>query len=163
MAYNDGLNEPEFIGQLILTNKTLSLRGTCVLLSNIIKFDQYGVPRACIVNNWHMLIAGIVICVFGPQFFWGLIFVIPAAGVIYAGIRERQKPELYGISLELTSGREYKLISRDIQGINLLVTRIKEAMRDERSLKYVVNFDRGKIIFNSDETRHLSNPAAEAV
>jgi len=126
MAASGVRNETESTGQLILTNKSISFRGTTILLPNIAKFEQYGITRTNTVSILHMIIATIVICIFIQYMFWGLLFVIPGALVIYWGIKERQRPDLYGITLELNSGYKYNFISKDANGIRSLYTKIKE-------------------------------------
>ncbi|MHA4811438.1 DUF6232 family protein [Flavitalea flava] len=151
-------NKQEYSGDLTLTNKTISFKGTTIQLKSIARFQQFELTRINSIGIPLMLVAGLAIIIFMNYLFWGLIFIVPAALIIYAGIKERQKPKLYEIVLELASGGLHNIVSADEQGIRSLYSKIKEAMQNEENpINYHLNFKSGKIDFNTGDTYNVKD------
>jgi len=163
MTANNSTDQSAFTGGLTLTNKAISFSETTIQLSNIAKFTKYDVVRRPSIRVRHMVIAAIVICIFLSYMYWGLVLVIPAAYVIYLGVKERQRPKLYALSLELNSGMKYFFASEDKEGIQLLYTRINDAIHAEAKVNYIVNFLSDKIEFNSGDTYNIDRSQAGAI
>lgn len=162
MSFRDA---KEFRGDLTLTNRTISFIGETVLLSNIAKFRQCQILRAYRFSIVHMVIAAIIIFIFYNRMYWGLLFVLPAAWVLYTGVSERLKPNLYALSLELNSGKTYDFSSTDEEGIRRLYSKLKELMNDnsDRQINYNYHFEGGKVVLNSGDTYNVNNSQVGAV
>ncbi|HEY4109973.1 DUF6232 family protein [Puia sp.] len=164
MAANNLGNPAEYTGKLTLTNKAMSFHGTTILLANISKFDQYGIVRTNKISMGLMIIAGIL-GFFAVQHLltWGPVVVIPAALILYLGIRERRRPNLFGLTLHLNSGERHNIISEDKEGIGRLYHLIGEAIHKDHPVSATLNFNPGRIDFYTGDTYNVSQSQVGAI
>jgi len=101
-----------------------------------------------------MVIAGFVALIFLQFMYWGLIFVVPAALVIFLGVKERQRPKLYSITLTLNSGHYYEIVSSDLDGIRALYDKIGEAIHQDAPVNTTFNFNGGKAVIHNGDKVH---------
>ena len=163
MAANNLSNPTEYTGRLNLTNKAMSFYGTTILLANISKFEQYGIIRPNRISTGLMIIAGFIALIFLRYWYWGLVFVIPAVLILYVGIRERRRPKLFGLTLNLNSGERYNLFSEDKEGIGRLYHLIGEAIHTDHPINAIMNFNPGKIEFNLGDTINVNHSQVGAI
>lgn len=118
-----------FMGDITFTEKTISWADTTILLSNVSQFKKYGVTRIYRINTIQLIVAAVA--ALASFFFlpYGLILLLPAAVILYIGIKERLRPKLYGLTIELNSGSEHYFLNTDLQSINDLFAFITEVIK----------------------------------
>jgi hypothetical protein len=139
---NDQNTQP-YQGSLIFTNQTLSFNGTTIQLRNVSRFSTIELIRRKRVTIPTMIIAGVI---FLLTFAFSLtIFYLIAAAIIAYGIYEYYIPKLYALVIEMNSGSQHLLSSKDKEGILEVHRRISEAMTSEQPVNTTVNFQSDKI------------------
>ncbi len=142
--------EKPYEGILSFTNKTISSSDTTILLNNVTKFEKYGLKNINRITLLQLAIAGAVFL--GSFFFmpWGIFTLVIAGLVLYAGIKERMRPDLYGLTIELTSGSQHHFLSKDLEGIKKLFAKIAEIVEREAPMHSTFEFHNNKVIHKGD-------------
>jgi len=118
-----------YVGSLSFTSRTISFLGHILLLTNVSKFEKYGMKYIPRITIFHMVISAIIFLVsLKVPMPYGLILMVVFGGIILLGIKERLRPKLYGLTIELNSGTRHTIYSRDHEGIDKVFKTLLEAV-----------------------------------
>ena len=140
-------------GSIEFKQRTISFTGTTLLLSNISKFEQYGLKYAYQITGF-LLAFSIIMAIVGLALMpYGLILTVIFGFIAFLGFRERSRPKLYGLTIQLNSGTEHTFLSKDQGGISRLFTLISNAVETNSPMNFNVSFqDKRVIVQNSPGT-----------
>jgi hypothetical protein len=135
-----------FMGAITFTDKTISWVDTTILLGNVSQFKKYGVTRIYRITTIQLIIAGVAALASFAFMPYGLILLVPAAFVLYVGIKERLRSKLYGLTIELNSGSEHYFLNTDLKSINNLFEFITEVIKQGQPFSATFTFVNNGII-----------------
>ncbi|RFM34673.1 DUF6232 family protein [Chitinophaga silvisoli] len=156
MRSNSNNPNSPYLGSLIFTNQTLTFYGTTIQLRNVSRFSTHEVIRRKRVTIPAMIIAGIIFLV---TFTYKITLLYLVAGAIVGyGIYEYFIPKLYALFIEMNSGSQHVLSSKDKAGIFEVHRRISQAMTSDTPVNTTVTFQSDKIVFGD----HINGDKYEA-
>lgn len=130
--------EEEFQGKIFFNKRTISFPGTTLYLKNIAKFEKYGLKYIYKVSTLSLIFSSIM-AIGGLKYApIGLVLTLFFGLNVYVGIKERLRPKLYGLTIELNSGTTQSFLSKDTQGINALFEAVIHAL--ENDVQIVADF-----------------------
>lgn len=103
------------------------------------------------------IIASIVCLIPFP---FGLIGTLIFGYIAYRGYKERRRPHLHGLTIELTSGSRHYFLSKDKNGVTKLLETITDAVESDVPINHTFIFEGDKIKgdkyeFNESEIEHV--------
>ncbi|MGN6435947.1 MAG: hypothetical protein ACTHMM_05410 [Agriterribacter sp.] len=136
-------------GDIYFKERTVVFSGTTILLKNVAKFELYGYKRTNKISGI-ALILSIVVAVTGLIYApYGLIFTAVFGLISFVGIKERLRPRLYGLTIELNSGTRHLFLNEDLNGVKALFEKLSYRIEKEEPL--AVSFaDKSVTIMNSN-------------
>jgi Family of unknown function (DUF6232) len=123
-----------------VTKKTVRFGSDVFQFRNVAGFgtaqiqNQNIVPILVIVG---FLLFGLTLLNFGNSG-WGWLLILAAIGGIVANFSQ---PERWGLKLYINSGDRIIFITKDIEGVKDIVTKLYEFMESESEDSYIVNID----------------------
>ncbi len=135
----------KFEGSLKFRNNTITYNGTTLLIKHVTKFEEYGVKYVnSISTGWYIFsfIAAIVCLIPFP---FGLIGTFIFGLIAYAAYKERRRPKLHGLTIELTSGSRHYFLSKDKKGVLVLLETIAYALENDQPINHTFIFEGDKI------------------
>jgi len=125
--------EPEnkpYQGEIVFHKKTISFRDTVILRQNITKVEKYGVKSVYRISDTMLVFSGIMVLVGFTSIPYTLILSLIFGFVLFTGIKERNRPKLSGITIELSSGTQHYFLSADKKGIDNQFNALAEALEN---------------------------------
>ena len=83
-----------------------------------------------------------------------LIGLILFGLIVYYGYKERNRPKIHGLTIELNSGTTHDFLSKDKNGVDELFEAISEAVESNKPLLQTFNFEGDRIIGDKYEINH---------
>lgn len=138
--------EKKYKGSIVFNKKTIVFSGTAIQLKNVSKFEKYGIRYTNKVSTI-LLIVSIILALVGLYLApYGLILTLIFGITIYIGIKERLKPKIYGLTIQLNSGINHNFLSKDKNGINNLFDILTRSLENEET--FSVSFTDNSVIIN---------------
>jgi hypothetical protein len=133
-------------GEIVFKKKTISFYNTVLLRQNITQIEKYGVKRIHRVSDPLLIFSAIMFLVGFSSMPYTLILSLLFGFVIYLGIKERNRPKLSGLTIELSSGATHTFLSPDRKGIDDHFSTLSKSLEDGdifaidfRGSKFTVN------------------------
>lgn len=135
--------ESEYVGNVFFNKRTVVFSGTTVPIKNISKFEQYGLKYIHKITIVHLIVS-IILAIGGAMYApYGLILTVIFGFVIYLGVKERMRPKLYGMTIELNSGARHYFLNKDQTGIKALFEKLYRCIENEET--FAVTFVENKV------------------
>ncbi len=144
-------------GELAFNRRTIvfedSFTGikTSVQLRNVSKFELYGLKFINQISVLKLVIAGIVTGI-GLYFYKEVLawpFIIICGGIVFMGIRERLRPKIYGLTIQLNSGSNHHFFSKDFVGVKNLFSAVQIALENDVPISIKATFHDNRVTFVS--------------
>lgn len=130
--------ESEYRGKVFFNKRTVVFSGTTLQLKNIAQFEQYGVKYINKISI-PLLILSAILAVGGAIYApYGLVLTLVFGFIVYLGVKERMRPKLYGMTIELNSGTRHYFLNKDKSGIEVLFEKLSVCIEKEEP--FVVSF-----------------------
>lgn len=150
-------------GSITFNKKSIVFLGTAIQLKNVSKFEKYGLKPKYTISQTFLIISGILTLVGMsiilsqespvdlqnspyvriPTIIFGFITSI--------GIRERFKPQRYGLTIQLNSGANHHFLTKDKVGVDKLFEVLTESLENDKTFTALFE-DRRVTITNSNIT-----------
>lgn len=150
----------KYVGSLTFRKNTISFDGTTLLLKNVAKFEQYGIKYINSISKGLYIFSIIAAFVCLIPFPFGLIGTFIFGVIAYKGYKERNRPKLHGLTIELTSGSKHYFLSKDKKGVDNLFSTITSAIESDAPINHTFIFEGDKIKgdkyeFNESQIEHV--------
>ena len=128
--------ETEYQGTIYFNKRTVEFSGTTLQLKNVSKFEQYGLKYVNKVSTIYLILS-IILALAGLKYApYGLVLTLFFGLNAYVGIKERMRPKLYGLTIELNSGATHHFLSKDSNGIELLFGKLTKGIENEETFGF---------------------------
>jgi hypothetical protein len=117
-------------GEIIFNKKTISFYNTIILRQNITQIEKYGVTRVNRISDALLVFSIIMFFVGFAGIPYSLMLSLVFGFVMYLGIKERNRPKLSGLTIQLSSGSAHNFLSPDRKGIDDYFIKLSQALED---------------------------------